>query len=1094
MRTSLCITFMMCIFLHIAMIAQSNGLPQANKITISGSYSLKEIFKTIRKKTGTDIVYTSRLLDDKEVVHISVQNGTVDDVLRDALVGKKIEWKEVDTYITLYPAVSKDLMDSSKVKLPPAVTLKGQVLDASGTPVIGATIRVKGGSNGASTDEHGRFSVANVVINSWVTVTSVGFKGKEVLVKGSNLVVELEPDVRSLDEAVATAYGVTSQRFNLGNITKVSGEDIAKQPVINPITALEGRVPGLFIVQASGLPGSSIKVQLRGLNSIASSTDPFYVVDGIPYNSQLPASTLSASIGAGSPLNFINPSDIESIEVLKDADATSIYGSRAANGAILISTKKGKAGPMKVNFNVYSGFSSPARDIKLLNTQQYLTMRNEAFKNENTTPSNGDHDINGDWDTTRYTNWSNVLTRHSSSFTNSDLSLSGGNENAQYLIGGTFRRQTTGFPPAFSRGTGADKQSSIHFNLNSISTNKKFRVSLSGSYLTDKNSVLSIDLTQSRLFYAPDAPPLYNIDGSLNWAPLHPGEAGSWLNPFSSLFGKYQGINSNLLGNASVSYILLPGLELKATAGFNSLRGDELNTVPTTEYDPAENISSGSTTFQSTNSHSWIIEPQINYKKNILEGTLSVLVGATFNESNSAAQRFSASGFSSDGLLENIQAAASITSQSNSAQYKYNAVFGRLSYNLSEKYLVTATVRRDGSSRFGPGKQFSNFWSIGAGWIFSEENIIKQKFTFLSFGKLRGSYGTTGNDQVGDYRFLEAYAVTPYAYQGLQGLAPANLFNPNLAWELTRKLEGGLELGFLKDRISLQASYYRNRSNNMLLTNPLSVVTGFIDVSSNLPALVQNSGIELTLSSINIRRKNFSWSSSLNFSTANNKLLSFPDLSSSGYQSFLVVGKPLNVQKIYKFAGVNSDNGLYQFYNNKGVLTQTPDPTTDFNSIITTMPKYYGGFQNSFSYRGFTLDFLFQFVNQKGKNFIGDYLTLPGTMANQPTYIMDRWQKNGDHKKYQRFGLGGDALNSYYSAMSSDFVYGDASYIRLKNLSFSWLIPSSWRQKFHVENCRVYIQAQNIFTISKYEGIDPESQGIGTPPMKVWTMGLQITL
>ncbi|MEJ0080934.1 MAG: hypothetical protein WDM78_08305 [Puia sp.] len=431
-------------------------------------------------------------------------------------------------------------------------------------------------------------------------------------------------------------------------------------------------------------------------------------------------------------------------------------------------------------------------------------------------------------------------------------------------------------------------------------------------------------------------------------------------------------------------------------------------------------------------------------------------------------------------------------------KYKYEAVFGRINYNWEDKYLINLTGRRDGSSRFGSGKQFGNFGAIGAAWIFSNENFIQKNFDFLSFGKIRGSYGTTGNDGIPDYQYLDLYSVTYTPYGGIHGLSPTNLANPSLVWEIDKKLEGGLELGFLKDRIFITANYFRNRSGNQLVVTPVSFVTGFNSIQENLPALVQNSGTEWTLKTINVKSKNFNWSSSINLTIARNKLISFPNLANSTYSNTLVIGQPINILKLYHSLGVNDTTGIYQFASSQGAPTYTPDPIKDVTSFVNRTPKYYGGFQNSLRYKRITLDFFFQFVKQIGQNLLGAYYSLPGGESNMPVAFLNRWQKPGDKAIYQQFSQTFSYASPVYQALQyahrSDFAYSDASYIRLKNIAISWQLPDEFRNKLGLQNARIYLQAQNLFTITHYQGIDPESQGLGLPPLRVVTAGIQITL
>jgi TonB-dependent starch-binding outer membrane protein SusC len=1065
----------------------------AQKITLSSNnISIEQFFNQLEKQTGYSFLLENGIISKDEKISVNVKDASLETVLDQILKPINLSYKIENK--TVYVQKTKETTTIATLDNAPPDDIHGRVTDSLGNPLSGASILIKGTRRGTTTDANGYFILSGVKENALLNISYTGYIHKEYNWTGdASFSVTLIKSNNPLDAVVVIPYGTTTQRLNTGDVGTVTSKTIEQQPVSNVLEALEGQVPGLLITQTTGLPGGGFKVQIRGQNSIASRNDPFYVIDGVPYNSQLPDNPINPNLNTGSPLNFINPNDIESVEVLKDADATAIYGSRAANGAILITTKKGKAGSMKTELSIRSGITEPARTVDLLNTQQYLAMRHEAFNNDAETSGPGDHDINGDWDSTRYTDWQKVMANKPAPYTDANASVSGGNTNTQFLVGVGYNIQKTGYPTLLP-GDGGDKKGSVHFNITSFSQDKRFKLMLSGSYLADKNTVQSQDFTALALTLSPDAPALFNSDGSLNWAPLAPGQLGTWTNPYSSLYDTYVSNTSNLVANGTLGYTLLKGLDLTASFGYTNTQTNEFQTVPTTSYDPGYHVPSGGSVFNASNTHSWIIEPQINYHLSLAQGVLTALAGGSYNESNTNYVATSATGFISDALLQDIQAAGSVSTQNNSSQYKYEAIFGRLGYNWKDKYLINFNARRDGTSRFGPGKQFGNFWAVGAGWIFTKEEFFQKNLGFLSFGKLRGSYGTTGNDQIGDYQYVDLYNATRYSYQGSQGLHPTNLFNPLLAWEITKKLEGGIELGFFKDRIMIQASFYQNRSGNQLVQTPVSIVTGFSAISSNLPATVQNTGKEFVLNTINIKSKNFGWTSSINLTIARNKLLSFPNLVSSTYASTLVIGQPITVLQLYHCLGVNDTTGLYEFASSKTGPTYSPNYLTDLATLVDLTPKYYGGFQNSFSYKGFSLDVFFQFVKQTGLQYWAASSLIPGTMFNEPTLVLNRWQKPGDKKPYEQFtqDYGSAAASALGYAQNSDYAYGDASFIRLKNLAISWQMPQAMTRKSGFGNIRVFIQCQNLLTITKYQGLDPENQSPSIGPRRAYAAGVSV--
>ncbi|HET6253306.1 MAG TPA: SusC/RagA family TonB-linked outer membrane protein [Puia sp.] len=1066
---------------------------------------LETLFKEIEKKTNYTFFYDVAILKSAKPVTVELKQASVEEVLKAALKDEPLDFMMTSNTIfikrklTLNIAVGKVDQVTGEPHVLPEIT--GTVEDENGQPLSGASIKLKNGKVLAITDEKGWFKLKNVSKDATLEISYTGYSTKLIpLGDKTSIEVTMTLATNNLDEAHVIAYGLTTERLTTGDVTKVTAKEIEAQPVGNVLAAIEGRVPGLLVTQTSGLPGGSFTTQIRGQSSLFSGTDPFYVIDGVPYNSELPTANgfglINGSLNGGNPLNFINPYDIESIEVLKDADATAIYGSQAANGAILITTKRGKVGKMALNLSVNSGVSSPTRDITLMNTQQYLKMRHEAFANDGRKPSSySDFDLTF-WDTARYTNWGKALIDKRAVYTDAEASVSGGTTNTQYVVGGGYNQQSDGMP-VLVPGAGKDERGSVHFNINTQSPDKRFKLTLTASYAADKNTIEANDLAYSRFLLAPDAPPLYNSDGSLNWDPMAPGQAGTWGNPLSNLLTSYKGITSNVVGSATLSYMAVRGLEIKANLGYTNTQTNEVMTSPVSASDPGLHITSGSSIFSAFNTHSWIIEPQAEYKVRLGRGVLGTLLGGSFHENDQAAQVQDASGFISDALLQDIEAASNVEYQNSSAQYRYDAIFGRLSYNWDDKYILNLNARRDGSSRFGAGKQFGNFGSAGAAWIFSGEKFVQQLIPALSFGKLRASYGTTGNDQIGDYQFLNLYSVSQFQYESRQLLYPTSLANPDLAWEIDKKLEVGIELGFLKDRILLQASFFRNRSGNQLVSEGVSLVTGFYNLPINLPALIQNSGQEMTIRTTIVRTKNFSWTSNFNLTIPHNKLLSFPGLATSSYAYFYKIGQPISSQPAFHYLGVNDTTGIYQFSDFKGDPTYSPNSTTDEIHRIKFSPNYFGGIQNSIAYKSLSMSIFLQFVKQVGKNMIGLLNSTPGSNSlNVSTAFLNSWQEPGDKAKFEKFSQlrFRTPYNGLNFAKQSDFAFSDASFIRLKSIEIAWQIPELWKSKAHLQNARVFVQGQNLLTLTRYFGVDPETRSLNSAPKRIVTTGIQVSL
>lgn len=963
--------------------------------------------------------------------------------------------------------------------------IKGTVRDANGA-VAGVTVTVKGTAISTLTDDKGQYTISAKVGDELV-FSYVGYASSTMTITKSNvngvpLNIVLQEDTTTLKEVTINAgYYKVKEKERTGSIAQLGAKDLEQQPVVNVLAAMQGRLTGVNITQTTGTPGGGFEVQIRGQNSLRSSgNQPLYVIDGVPYAADPIGSGLVSGIFSTqpSPLNSINPNEIESIEVLKDADATAIYGSRGANGVVLITTKKGKKGATTFNTTVYQGVGHVTRFMDVLNTEQYLAMRREAFANDGIPIPFYAYDVNGTWSLTRNTNWQKELLGGTASISNANVSVSGGSGSTQYVMSGNYYTQSSVFPRSYpyTKGNG-------HLNVNHASEDKKFTMNVTAGYTSQLNRQPRIDLVQEAVTLAPNAPELYQADGSLNW------ENSTFNNPLRNLEGRYEARTNDFMASSLWRYQLTKQWAVQTSLGYTTLRHAETNAAPHTRYNPAFGLTSAFSSIMvgNTDRHSWIAEPQISYGTKWSNHEVEALAGATFQSQEGSMLVQYASGFTSNSLMYNLAAAANLFTLVNERnQYKYQAFYGRVNYQYNNQYIVNFTGRRDGSSRFGPGKQFAYFGAVGGAWLFSKNAALRNS-SVLSFGKLRGSYGITGNDQIGDYQYLDTYGSTGVGYGGTIGLQPSRLYNPDFAWETNKKLELALELGFWKDRVFVTGSWYRNRSSNQLTGVPLPGTTGFTSVQANWEAEVQNQGVELTLRAVPFHGKRFNWTMQWNVSSSRNKLLSFPDLANSSFATQYVVGEPLSIKRVYQFTGVDPQTGVYTFtdVNGDGVLTSRDDKTT----VVDLAPAYFGGVQNTLKYGNWQLDFLFQFVKQK--NYSAAVLSAyPGAGYNQSTAVLDHWQQAGDVAPTQVFtnGSNGAAVNAYYNYLESDAVIVDASYVRLKNLSLSYTVPVKGVK------CRLFFEGQNVLTFTKYVGLDPEFRSAGyLPPLRVLSMGTQLT-
>lgn len=1049
---------------------------------------IESAFSALQAQSRYHFVYQDELLQGLKPVSIKVNNAPLPSVLELLFSRIPLTYSVEGNYI---------VVKQKEASIPLTQNLTGKVTDEKGQPLARVSIALQGTNRIVLTGTDGRFTLKDIDENATLIISSVGYQSQVIKVAGKDYIeIRLVIAVSTLDETVLIAYGTSSRRLTTGDVSKVSGEEISRQPISNPLAALEGSVPGLIITQSNGVPGSGFKVQLRGQSSIGINpgdlppNDPLIIIDGIPFapnNNRLDNLSFTTALGSGghSPFAGINPSDIESIEVLKDADATAIYGSRGANGVVLITTKKGKEGKTKVQMQWYSGISRVTRTMPLMNTVNYLQLRHEAFANDGVTPDASAAPDLFLWDTTRYTDFKKMLIGHSAHLSDGEVSFSGGTRETQFLIGGGYHRETTVFP-----GDLADNRGSAHFSLNHASSNKKFDLHFSTFYTAERSNLMAGDLTGA-ITLAPNAPALYDSVGRLNWQ-----ENGySFQNPIAFLKQTYHSATDNLLSSLQVNYQFLSSFRLKTSFGYNTISSSDVLLFPIASQD-LNTAPVGFSNFGTNRYSSWIMEPQITYEHKWGRGMLNGLVGGTLQQMDHQGSSLIAQGYNSDDLLKSLSAAPSVTAFNSNSVFHYLAFFGRLNYNLLDKYLLTLSGRRDGSSRFGPGHQFGNFGAVGGAWIFSKERFWQNGLPFISFGKIRGSYGTTGNDQIGDYKYLDSWTTTRYPYGAQPGLIPTQLANPDYNWEVNHKLEGALDLGFLKDRVYVSIAYYRNRSSNQLLAYKLPSQTGFTSIAAkNFPAVVQNRGVELTFQSKNVAGKNFSWNTSANLTLPYNTLLSFPGLSTSSYYYLLEEGKSLSLLKGYHFTGVDPVTGIFQFedINKDGVLDGADQVV--FGNLD---PKFYGGLRNTFTYKAFELDVFLQFKKGMGRNYLADIYSqnIPGTNYNQPQALSEHWRRPGDQTMLQQVTTtpGTTAYNAIYDQyLSSDALYSDASFIRLKNVYLSYTLPEPTLKRLHVDRVRLFLSAENIATLTSYKGNDPETQNFyALPPLKTGSLGISI--
>lgn len=1076
------------------------------------SKPLPAVLKSIKNQSG--YVFVAGDVDlNKYYVTVQLKNATIEQALEAVMGGQGLDYKIVNKTVVITKAPDKNTRIETNSKVIP--TLTGQVLRPDGSAFQGATAAIKDTYTGVVTDENGFFVLNDVPATAKIVISFMGFTDKEIAVAGrSDLpITRLEEKVSALDEVKVLAYGITtSNRYATGSSVKITSKDIEKQPVGNVMQALQGRVAGLVINQTSGLHGADINVEIRGQNSMDAGgvntntlkNVPLYIVDGIAYpgaaiNQQSSSkdangnySYLSGPNGNGSPLSAINPKDIESIEILKDANATAIYGSRGANGVVLITTKKGKVGKPTISLDFNSGISIVNTKMEALNLSDYLALRRQAFANDNKTPNTSNAPDLTLWSQTEGQDFKKLLIGDPAKTYSTNLSVSGGNNGFTFMLSGNYGRTGSVFDDNRS-----SKNYGYHFSSSYTSPDEKFVATISLMTGVSDSNLAGANYYRN-VYSLPPNFPLYNPDGSLYWwSKGIPNIA----NPLSNLNNSYENKINSSNSSLNLRYNINSNLNVSVNGGFNRSQSTQSSQSPSTAGNPSNPYFSPSATFSESVNQNIVVEPQINYSKTLGKTSVSALVGATYQQTTNEQPFYViASGFPSDLYLSNLSMATNYTIRNGNNSYKYASVFASVNYMYKERYVINGNFRRDGSSKFGSNNLYSNFGSVGAAWIYTNEEFLADRPQWFSFGKLRSSYGVVGSDNVENYSFLSTYVNNSSSiyYSGIKGVIPARLANPDYQWELSKKLEIAADFGFFKDRLLVNFAYYNNRTGNQLLDFPLPSQTGFNTYVANLNATVENSGVEIVVSSTNIETNKFKWSTSANISFVKNILVSFPGLDSSPYAYNYVVGRPTSALNLLHYTG-NDANGrpTFEDVNKDGIITPAIKTDTGVGDQIykgKSTPDFYGGLANTLKYENFQLDFSFTFtVGAKSLGILSELNTPPGNLANTPKAVIEAMRDLGLEKLYTT-----NAFSTDYNLLrSSDALLQSNSYARLTNVALSYNFPEELAKRMKMSGIRAYAQGQNLFLISlsgkTYSGVDPETGVTAVPPLIALVAGLQFS-
>ncbi|MET3879838.1 TonB-linked SusC/RagA family outer membrane protein [Chitinophaga sp. OAE865] len=1049
-------------FLLLACFCQVHASSYAQKVTLhEKNASLENLIRKIERQSGYVFFLDYALLDQSKRVNVDISEGTLQEAVE--LCFRPFE--------LTYTILGKTIVVKQKapVAADPAIEVRGRVTDADGKPLPGVTVSVPGASKGAVTNDNGEF-VLSVPPTAILHFSMIGYKAMDVAVNGrKTLAVTLVMENTALTDFIVVGYGTQRRGDVTGAIASVNTKTLDGTPIRSVDQALQGRVAGVTFVQNSGMPGAGSSIRVRGGNSINGSNEPLYVIDGVPVFADQGSDGTSLN-----PLNSISPTDIASIEILKDASATAIYGSRGGNGVVLITTSRGQRGMSRITFDSYYGTQHILKKYSLLNASQFEQLANEASIAENGPEL---YDLSK---TPATTDWQDAIFR-TAPIQSYSLSFSGGDPKTRFLVTANYFDQQ-----GIVRASDL-KRYSLRANLDKdIRDNIKL-----GSSLTISNVRTNRVNSGSLFTMATTAPnlPIYQPDGS--FTELN-NQGAPFDNPVA-LIGNYKNFNNvfRTLGNVYASIDIVKGLT------FKTLWGADVNFARNDIYLPQAVYSGsqvgGNASVSTNQTFTWLNENTLTYNLNKDEHQLNLLGGFTQQSSSYQSLGAEAQGFLNDNLGTNAlgNAAAVQPSSSSIARWALLSFLGRANYSFKNKYLLTLTGRYDGSSRFGKNNRFGFFPSVAVGWKLDQEPFIRSLHVFSNL-KLRVSHGLTGNqDGIGNYPSLDLMGKANYSIGGVNviGLMPSQVGNPDLRWESTAQSDIGLELGFFDNRLNFITDVYYKKTSDLLLYVKIPTTSGFSTSLQNR-GQVENKGIEFTVNATPIEQ-GLRWETGFNISFNRNKVLDLAGVDrlfagQGPNQSTVVqVGQPLG-----SFFGFASD-GIFKSKEEVDASAQkTAKPgdirfrdvngdkkINDDDRVLlgNAQPKFSFGFSNTFSMKGFDLMVLLQGV-YGNKLYNVNTATLENLtgLQNQSTTTLDRWTPDHTDTNIPR------ATTVKPTSRSWDRLVEDGSYLRVKTVQLGYNLSKETLHRIKLAGLKVYVNVQNLFTITNYSGLDPEVSRYGS--------------
>ncbi|MFN8255488.1 MAG: TonB-dependent receptor [Bacteroidales bacterium] len=968
-----------------------------------------------------------------------------------------------------------------------------------GSPVVGATVSVKGTSTATLTDLDGKYQISVPSEGQLLVVTFLGMTTQEVAVGTSNTIdIVLVPDATTVEEVVVTGYGTQLKSKVTGNISKVKGEQLENTPVPSVQQAMQGKTAGVFIESVNGKVSGVTRMRIRGSSSITADNEPLFIIDGVP----LTRESLNQSGAAINPLTSINMNDIESIDILKDASSTAMYGSRGANGVVLITTKKGKAGDTRFNVNLQYGNSQASNLREFLNADEYIdyfrdaAVRGDAFEDRLYGYPIGTstyYQSRVEGRLKRYSGWAAILedpNDPASAYLGSevdtdwqkeafqkgtlqmvDISASGGTEKLKYFASGSYNKQqsiiVSNGLERFSGRLNVDNKVNNFLDLGftlSYAHTKIDQVAGDNAFSTPMQIVALAPIT-----------PIRDLDGELYGTPTT-----TYYNPLIDVEDANRDILENrTVANGYLKFTLYKGLTWRNEIGF-----DLYNLKENARYGERTDAGQGKSGYGFSNygqTQNLVLKSYLDYTNQIGDYGLNVVAGTEYQKTSVDNSWFEGENFPTDDLKTLASAGLITYGTQTLTEYSFLSYFSRLNFDYKSKYLVTLAARMDGSSRFGEDNRWGFFPAASAGWVLSKEEFLSSS-SVISFLKVRTSYGVTGNAGIGNFAHLGLYGVENY--NANPGFVPSQIPNPELGWESTAQIDFGIDFGFINNRITGEIDYYSKKTDELLLNVPVPGTSGFDIQIQNIGA-VENKGYEFVLNTSNLTGE-LRWTTSFNFSINKNKVTNLGgqdiiDGGSSRLMNVVKIGEPLGVFYGAEYAGVDPDNGDALWYRNEmdeqGNITSGDSTTNDFGSANFVVlghptPDYMGALTNTFTYKGIELAFTFQGVGGNKIHLVGDtYMAANGVWYdNQTKDQLNSWKNPGDITNVPEARLGwsnGDnARNSRYLS--------DGAYIKLRSLTLAYNFPQKILNKIKFSNARIYLQGQNLLTFTKYNGWDPE--------------------